>query len=81
VVLATQQAAPVLLCPAPRLHVAQFEASLQREVVAAKADKSGFISEFSEGDYSEVVGGWAAKLERVAEGEQRWGLFTARKPE
>ena len=39
------------------------------------------MAEFSEQDYSEVVGGWAAKLDRVAEGEQRWGLFTARKPQ
>jgi phosphoethanolamine N-methyltransferase len=59
----------------------QFEASLQRELAAAKAEKAAFVAEFSEEDYSEVVGGWAAKLERVAEGEQRWGLFTARKPE
>jgi phosphoethanolamine N-methyltransferase len=63
------------------LHRAQFEASLQRELAAAKAEKAAFVAEFSEKDYSEVVGGWAAKLERVAEGEQRWGLFTARKPE
>jgi phosphoethanolamine N-methyltransferase len=54
---------------------------MKREVATATADKAGFVAEFSEQDYTEVVGGWAAKLERVAEGEQRWGLFTARKPE
>ncbi len=59
----------------------QFEASLKRELAAAEADRAAFVAEFSETDYSEVVGGWAAKLQRVADGEQRWGLFTARKPE
>lgn len=59
----------------------QFEASLKRELAAAEADKAAFVAEFSEQDYSDVVGGWVAKLQRVADGEQRWGLFTARKPE
>lgn len=63
------------------IRCAQFEASLKRELATAEADKAAFVAEFSEADYSKVVGGWAAKLERVADGEQRWGLFTARKPE
>ena len=29
---------------------------------------------------AQMVEGWEAKLERVAAGEQRWGLFRARKP-
>lgn len=38
------------------------------------------MSDFSEDDYSVVAGGWGDKLERVAAGEQRWGLFRAVKP-
>ena len=30
-------------------------------------------------DYDEIVGGWKAKLKRSSVGEQRWGLFMARK--
>ncbi len=58
----------------------QFEASLRRELAAAEADKPRFVADFSEEDYDAVVGGWAAKLARVAAGEQKWGLFTGRKP-
>ncbi len=60
-------------------HSVQFEASLKRELAAAEAGKAAFVSEFSKADFAEVVGGWGAKLQRVADGEQRWGLFTARK--
>jgi len=30
-------------------------------------------------DYNDIVGGWSAKLERTASGEQKWGLFIADK--
>ncbi|CAH2053426.1 unnamed protein product [Thlaspi arvense] len=30
-------------------------------------------------DYEDIVGGWKAKLERSASGEQKWGLFIANK--
>ncbi len=57
-----------------------FEASLRAELARAEAGKAAFVAEFSEADYEEVVGGWAAKLERVGGGEQKWGLFCAAKP-
>ena len=57
-----------------------FEASLRAELARAAAGKAAFVAEFSEEDYDEVVGGWEAKLERVAGGEQKWGLFYATKP-
>lgn len=83
--LAIWTAAATVFLPSSGLkcnnRVAQFEASLKRELATAKADKPAFVADFSEQDYSEVVGGWAAKLDRVADGEQRWGLFTAHKPE
>lgn len=58
----------------------QFEASLKRELESAQQGRSDFISEFSEKDYEAIVGGWQDKLVRVAEGTQKWGLFTAVKP-
>lgn len=30
-------------------------------------------------DYEAIVGGWKAKLVRSSSGEQRWGLFIAKK--
>lgn len=31
-------------------------------------------------DYDDIVNGWRAKLKRSSSGEQRWGLFVAKKP-
>ncbi|KAG2314377.1 hypothetical protein Bca52824_017499 [Brassica carinata] len=36
-------------------------------------EKEEFISDFSQEDYNDIVGGWKAKLERSD--EQKWGLF------
>ncbi|XP_059453480.1 phosphomethylethanolamine N-methyltransferase [Corylus avellana] len=57
----------------------QFIQVLQRELNAHEKDKDEFIRDFSEEDYNEIVGGWKAKLIRSSSGEQRWGLFVARK--
>lgn len=32
-----------------------------------------------QGDYNDIVGGWKAKLIRTTSGEQKWGLFIAKK--
>jgi len=58
----------------------QFEASLKRELEVAQKGRADFINEFSEKDYEAIVGGWQDKLVRVADGQQKWGLFTAVKP-
>ncbi|XP_077244688.1 phosphoethanolamine N-methyltransferase 1-like [Tasmannia lanceolata] len=57
----------------------QFVTVLQRELDAVEKDKDAFICDFSEEDYSEIVDGWKAKLRRSNSGEQRWGLFIAKK--
>ncbi|XP_040998869.1 phosphoethanolamine N-methyltransferase 1-like [Juglans microcarpa x Juglans regia] len=57
----------------------QFIQVLQRELNAIEKDKDEFICDFSEEDYNDIVGGWKAKLVRSSSGEQRWGLFIARK--
>ncbi|KAG6675877.1 hypothetical protein I3843_15G122100 [Carya illinoinensis] len=57
----------------------QFIHVLQRELNAVEKDKDAFICDFSEEDYNEIVDGWKAKLIRSSSGEQRWGLFIAKK--
>ncbi|RZC61267.1 hypothetical protein C5167_023025 [Papaver somniferum] len=57
----------------------QFMKVLQRELDAVEKDKEKFIADFSEADYNDIVGGWKSKLVRTASGEQRWGLFFAKK--
>ena len=57
-----------------------FGACLASELERAAGDREAFVRDFSEGDFEEVVGAWRAKLARVARGQQRWGLFVARKP-
>ncbi|XP_019709528.1 phosphoethanolamine N-methyltransferase isoform X2 [Elaeis guineensis] len=57
----------------------QFLEVLQRELDAVEKDKDAFVQEFSKEDYDEIVSGWKAKLKRSSFGEQRWGLFMAKK--
>lgn len=57
----------------------QFMTVLQRELDAVEKDKDAFLQDFSEEDYDDIVNGWKAKLTRVSDGEQRWGLFIATK--
>lgn len=57
----------------------QFLQVLQRELNAVETNKNEFVQDFSEDDYNEIVDGWKAKLMRSSSGEQRWGLFIAKK--
>ncbi|XP_010461683.1 PREDICTED: phosphomethylethanolamine N-methyltransferase [Camelina sativa] len=57
----------------------QFVQVLRRELEKVEREKEEFISDFSQEDYNDIVGGWTAKLERTASGEQKWGLFIANK--
>ncbi|XP_052180415.1 phosphomethylethanolamine N-methyltransferase-like [Diospyros lotus] len=57
----------------------QFIQVLQKELGSTEQDKESFIQDFSEEDYNEIVSGWNAKLMRSSSGEQRWGLFIAKK--
>ncbi|XP_059642006.1 phosphomethylethanolamine N-methyltransferase-like [Cornus florida] len=57
----------------------QFIEVLQKELNAVEKDREAFIQDFSEEDYNDIVGGWKAKLLRSSSGEQRWGLFIAKK--
>ncbi|CAN1856402.1 Phosphoethanolamine N-methyltransferase [Linum perenne] len=57
----------------------QFNQVLQRELEAIEKEKHTFINDFSEEDYNDIVGGWKSKLVRSSAGEQKWGLFIAKK--
>ncbi|KAL3639404.1 glycylpeptide N-tetradecanoyltransferase [Castilleja foliolosa] len=57
----------------------QFIKVLEKELLAVEKDKETFISDFCEDDYNEIIGGWKSKLVRSSSGEQRWGLFIAKK--
>ncbi|XP_039126267.1 phosphoethanolamine N-methyltransferase 1-like isoform X2 [Dioscorea cayenensis subsp. rotundata] len=57
----------------------QFIEVLQRELDAVEKEKDEFICDFSKEDYDDIVDGWRAKLKRSSKGEQRWGLFIAKK--
>lgn len=57
----------------------QFIKILQKELFSAEKDKDAFIRDFSEEDYASIIDGWKAKLKRTSQGEQKWGLFLARK--
>lgn len=52
---------------------------LQEELERTLINKDEFIQETSEQDFSDIVDGWKAKLVRCAEGDQKWGLFYAKK--
>ncbi|KDP23923.1 hypothetical protein JCGZ_27083 [Jatropha curcas] len=57
----------------------QFNQVLQQELDATEKIKDEFITDFSEKDYNDIIDGWKAKLIRSSSGEQRWGLFIAKK--
>ncbi|KAL5697413.1 phosphoethanolamine N-methyltransferase [Ranunculus cassubicifolius] len=58
----------------------QFVKVLQKELDVLEKEKDDFIMDFSEKDYNEIVDGWKSKVIRSSSaGEQRWGLFIAKK--
>ncbi|CAN0891459.1 Phosphoethanolamine N-methyltransferase [Linum grandiflorum] len=57
----------------------QFNQVLKRELDAIEKEKHTFIHDFSQEDYNDIVGGWKSKLVRSSSGEQKWGLFIAKK--
>ncbi|KAK2160634.1 hypothetical protein NP493_1634g00028 [Ridgeia piscesae] len=59
----------------------QFVDVLQKELNRTMAIKDDFIREFSQADYDAIVNGWKEKLVRCGQGDQRWGLFLAKKAE
>lgn len=58
-----------------------FKGVLNRELNETKAIQDDFIKEFTQKDYDDIVGGWSSKLVRIADGDQKWGLFCGVKPQ
>jgi len=56
--------------------VERCEAELER----IKPMREEFVAEFSQEDYDYLVNGWKSKMARCRQGDQRWGLFIAKKP-
>ncbi|KAG7518650.1 phosphoethanolamine N-methyltransferase 3-like isoform X2 [Solea senegalensis] len=57
----------------------QFIQVIKTELQRAEAIKDEFTEEFSEEDYFAIVNGWREKLVRSSCGDQRWGLFHAKR--
>lgn len=50
------------------------------ELTRIQPIKDEFVAEFSQEDYDYLVNGWKSKMGRCLQGDQRWGLFIAKKP-
>jgi len=50
------------------------------ELERIKPIQHEFVAEFSQEDYDYLVKGWKSKMARCQQGDQRWGLFIAKKP-
>lgn len=56
-----------------------FLPSLFKELKRGEERKQEILEEFSEEDYNALVNGWREKVTRATAGEQRWGIFFAKK--
>ncbi len=59
----------------------QFVDILHTESKKFVGQKEEFMMQFSEADFTYILDGWRAKIERCSAGDQAWGLFTATKPQ
>jgi len=50
------------------------------ELARIKPMEEEFVAEFSREDLEYLVSGWKSKVARCLQGDQRWGLFIAKKP-
>jgi len=53
---------------------------LNTELARFVPQKAMIEKEYSLSDYNKIVDGWNDKLVRCADGDQKWGIFVARKP-
>eukprot|EP00051_Salpingoeca_urceolata_P020647 m.312398 g.312398 ORF g.312398 m.312398 type:complete len:435 (+) comp19658_c3_seq1:174-1478(+) len=58
-----------------------FVQCLQTEIARTEAEKESFIKLHGEHNYTYIIDGWKSKVVRCADGDQKWGLFLAKKPE
>ncbi|KAM6435061.1 uncharacterized protein PHA67_000688 isoform 3-T3 [Liasis olivaceus] len=55
--------------------------ALSQELQRLETSREKFVQEFSEDEFKSMVSGWQEKRQRCADGDQRWGVFLARKPQ
>lgn len=60
-------------------RTSQFIEVIEAELQNAEKSKDTFIQEFSEEDYLAIINGWRDKQQRSKSGDQRWGLFYAKR--
>jgi len=58
---------------------ADFINILSNELVKFEQIKDEFVTEFTDDDYHAIMGGWSNKIVRCKSGNQKWGLFIAKK--
>nr|XP_056709409.1 uncharacterized protein LOC130480808 [Euleptes europaea] len=54
--------------------------ALTQELQELERSQESFVQEFSKDEFEAMASGWREKLERCADGDQRWGVFYAVKP-
>ncbi|XP_033625910.1 phosphoethanolamine N-methyltransferase-like isoform X2 [Asterias rubens] len=57
----------------------QFIEALEGEKTRVENNKEEFMKDFSEDDFKYLIDGWTNKLIRTKAGDQKWGLFLAKK--
>ncbi|XP_063173084.1 uncharacterized protein LOC134506728 isoform X2 [Candoia aspera] len=55
--------------------------ALTQELQELETSREKFVQEFSEDEFKSMASGWEKKLQRCANGDQRWGVFLAQKPQ
>ncbi|XP_072840040.2 uncharacterized protein LOC110091757 [Pogona vitticeps] len=61
-------------------HTGRMVSALTEELQQLERSREPFVQEFSEEEFESMASGWREKLQRCADGDQRWGVFSARKP-
>ncbi|XP_048364808.1 phosphoethanolamine N-methyltransferase 3-like [Sphaerodactylus townsendi] len=61
-------------------HTERMVSALTQELQELEKSQESFVQEFSKDEFEAMASGWREKLERCADGDQRWGVFYAVKP-
>ncbi|XP_062821194.1 uncharacterized protein LOC134294345 [Anolis carolinensis] len=62
-------------------HTERMLLALNQELEELQKSREAFVQEFSGSEFESMASGWRAKLGRCADGDQRWGVFWAFKPQ
>ncbi|XP_061462316.1 uncharacterized protein LOC133374958 isoform X1 [Rhineura floridana] len=62
-------------------HTERMLSALTEELQTLERSREQFVQEFSEDEFESMASGWREKVQRCADGDQRWGVFYALKPQ